>query len=200
MIGNDPEAPIFPQWLNRDFLQRAKLEARWKELCEHPVTPSQHPIVPNAHASLSLPHWTQMFEQENAGMTPYPLEVRYPFLDLRIVNYLLAIPPFPWFFEKMILREAMAGRIPERVRMRPKTPLQGDPVSAQAQKTGAGRLNQLGWSKDADRFIERSALVPLHGKMNAEQMRTNLRPYCLNIWLQSARRIRYNMHAEASNG
>jgi asparagine synthase (glutamine-hydrolysing) len=199
MMGTDPDTPVFPAWLNREFLDSAKLEARWRELCEHPVTPSEHPIVPNAHASLSLPHWTQMFEQENAGVTPYPLEVRYPFLDLRMVNYLLAIPPFPWFFEKMILREAMAERIPERIRMRRKTPLQGDPVSAQLQKSGAEGLNQMHWSRDSDRFIERSALMPVHGKMNAEQIRTNLRPYCLNIWLQSARRIRYNMHAEARN-
>ena len=141
-----------------------------------------------------------MFEQENAGMTPYPLEVRYPFLDLRIVNYILALPPFPWFFEKMLLREAMAERIPERVRMRPKTPLQGDPVSAQLQKTGAERLNQLHWSKDSDRFIKRSALVPPYGKMNAVEVCNNLRPYCLNNWLQLARRVRYNMHVEAGDG
>jgi asparagine synthase (glutamine-hydrolysing) len=200
IIGKDPDMPVFPPWLKREFLESAKLEERWKELCKHPVTPSAHPIVPNAHASFSLPHWTQMFEQENAGMTPYPLEMRYPFLDLKLVNFLMAIPPFPWFFEKTILREAMSDRIPERIRMRRKTPLQGDPVSAQLQKTGAEILKQMQWSKDSDRFIERSALVAPHGKMNAEQIRTHLRPYCLNIWLQSARRIRYNMHVEARNG
>ncbi len=140
-----------------------------------------------------------MFEQDNAGVTPYPLEVQYPFLDLRVVNYLLAIPPFPWFFEKMILREAMAECIPERVRMRPKTPLPGDPISAQLRKTGADRLNRMHWSKDTDAFIDRSALVPLHGKMNAEQARTHVRPHCLNIWLQSARRVRYKLLAEAGN-
>jgi asparagine synthase (glutamine-hydrolysing) len=140
-----------------------------------------------------------MFEHQNAGWTPYPLEVRYPFMDLRIVNYLLALPPFPWFFQKMLLREAIAERIPERVRMRPKTPLQGDPVSAQLKKTGTEGLNQMPWSKDSDCFIERSALGPVHDKMNAEQIRTHLRPYCLNNWLQSARRIRY-IHAEAGNG
>jgi asparagine synthase (glutamine-hydrolysing) len=200
IFGKDPDMPVFPPWLKQEFLDDARLEARWKELCEHPVTPGRHPIVPNAHASFSLPHWTQMFEQENAGMTPYPLEMRYPFLDLRMVNFLLAIPPFPWFFEKMILREAMTDRIPERIRMRRKTPLQGDPVSAQLQKTGAEILKQMQWGKDSDRFIKRSALVAPHGKMNAEQIRTHLRPYCLNIWLQSARRIRYNMHVEARNG
>jgi asparagine synthase (glutamine-hydrolysing) len=132
-------------------------------------------------------------------LTRDPLEVRYPFMDLRIVNYLLSLPPFPWFFEKMLLREAMAERIPERVRMRPKTPLRGDPVSAQLQKTGAERLNQMHWSKDSDRFIESSALVPPYGKMSAVEVSNNLRPYCLNTWLQSACRVRYNMHAEAGN-
>ena len=199
IIGKDADVPLFPEWLNREFLERANLKARWKEWGEHAKLVFEHPIHPKAHASLSLPQWTHMFEQDNAGVTPYPLEVWYPFLDLRIVNYLLAIPPFPWFFQKMILREAMAERIPERVRMRPKTPLQGDPVSAQLRKTGAERLSRMRWNKDTDRFIERSALAPLHGKMNAEQARTHLRPHCLNIWLQSARRLRYNWQAEVGN-
>ena len=200
LVGKDPDMPIYPRWLSGAFQEKANLEERWEQHSEHPMEPRTHPIVPNAHASLSLPHWTQMFEQENAGLTPYPLEMRYPFLDLRVVNYLLAIPPFPWFFEKMLLREAMAGRIPERIRVRPKTPLQGDPVSAQFMRTGLGRLSQMQWGKDCERFIERSALVAPHGKMNAEEIRIHLRPYCLNIWLQSAHRIRYNIHAEASNG
>jgi asparagine synthase (glutamine-hydrolysing) len=199
LIGKDPVLPVFPQWLAADFAQRMKLQERWEEWGKHPKLTLEHPIHPKAHASLSLPHWTQMFEQGNAGWTPYPLEVRYPFMDLRIVNYLLSLPPFPWFFEKMLLREAMAERIPERVRMRPKTPLQGDPVSAQLHKAGAEGLNKMHWSKDSDRFIEGSALVPLHGMMSAEQIRTLLRPYCLNIWLQSARRVGY-IHAEAGNG
>ncbi len=200
IIRKDPDLAVFPVWLNREFVRRANLKSRWKERLEHPVKTRAHPIVPKAHASLSLPIWTRMFEQENAGVTPYPLEVRYPFLDLRVVNYLLAIPPFPWFFEKMILREAMAGRIPERIRMRPKTPFEGDPVSAQLQKNGAERANQMPWSKDSDRFVDRTALTPLHDKMSIEKLRSQVRPFCLNVWLESARRVGYNKDAEAGNG
>jgi asparagine synthase (glutamine-hydrolysing) len=141
-----------------------------------------------------------MFEQENAGATNLPVETRYPFLDLRIVNYLLALPPFPWFFQKMLLREAMAGRLPERVRTRPKTPLQGDPLSEQLKRTGAERLKSLSWSADLDRYIDRSALIQPHGRMSPEQASVNSRPYSLNIWLQSARRVRYNIQVEAGNG
>jgi len=200
LVGKEPGAPVCPKWLAADFVERIKLQERWEEWGEHPNLPLEHPILPNAHASLSLPQWTYMFEQENAGVTQFPVETRYPFLDLRIVNYLLALPPFPWFFQKMLLREAMAGRIPETVRMRPKTPLQSDPPSEQFRRTGAERLKQMHWSKDSDRYIDRSALTPPHGKMNAEQMSNSLRPYCLNIWLHSARGVRYNIHAEAGNG
>ena len=81
-----------------------------------------------------------MFEQENAGASQFPVETRYPFLDLRIVNYLLALPPFPWFFQKMLLREAMTGRIPETVRMRPKTPVQSDILCEQFRRSGRQTL------------------------------------------------------------
>ena len=200
LIGKEPDQPVFPQWLDKDFARRLNLEERWKETRGLPMAPATHPIHPRGYASLSLPHWTHMFEQENPGVTLYPVEVRYPFLDLRIVNYLLGVPPFPWTFEKMLLREAMAGRLPERVRVRPKTPLQGDPLSAQFQRTGTAQLDQMPWSPYSSRYIDRSALPKLHGKMDSQQMSVNLRPYCLNIWLQSARRVRYKLHAEAGNG
>jgi asparagine synthase (glutamine-hydrolysing) len=200
LFGKEPDMPVFPEWLAADFAKRMKLEERWKEWGPHPNIPLEHPIHAKAHASLSLPQWTHMFESENAGATHFPLETRYPFLDLRIVSYLLALPPFPWFFQKMLLRESMAGRIPETVRMRPKTPVQSDPLAAQLQRTGAKRLEQMHWSKDLDRYIDRSELSLTRGKMNAEQISTKMRPHCLNIWLQSARGVRYRMHAEAGNG
>ena len=199
-LGRDADRPVFPNWLAPDFVRRVDLKARWKEGWEHPADRERHPIRPRAHASLSLPHWTHRFELENAGATHFPLETRYPFLDLRIVNYLLALPPFPWCFEKKLLREAMVGRLPESVRVRPKTPAQGDALSEQFKRTGADRLKQMSWNGDLDRFIDRIALAPPHAKMNAEQLCASLRPACLNIWLQSARRVRYNIHAEAANG
>jgi asparagine synthase (glutamine-hydrolysing) len=200
LVGREPDLPVFPKWLATDFAKRANLAERWKQWGEHPKMTFEHPIHPIAHASLSLPYWTQVFELENAGVSQQLLEVRYPFLDLRIVNYLLAIPPFPWFFRKALLREAMTGKIPERVRMRPKTPLPSDPLSARVAKTGTGAVNQIQWTKQSDRYIDRSAVAPPHGKMNPEEVCASFRPYCFNIWLQSASRVRYNKHVEASNG
>jgi asparagine synthase (glutamine-hydrolysing) len=200
LAGKDPYRSGFPQWLAPEFSRRANLEARWKEHTGIPKSWIKHPIHPRGHASLALPQWTHMFEQENAGATGHAIETRYPFLDLRVVNYLLALPPFPWFFGKLLLREAMAGRLPERVRVRPKTPLQGDPLSEQLKRAGAERLKSLSWSKELDSYIDRTALVQAHGKMSSEQARLTSRPYSLNNWLQSARRLRYKVYAESANG
>lgn len=200
LARRDPYQPVFPNWLAPELTSRLNLGARWKEGWELPKTWMTHPINPGGYASLALPQWTLMFEQENAGVTHYPVETRYPLLDLRIVNYLLALPTFPWFFQKTLLRVAMEGRLPERVRLRPKTPLQADPLSAQLQRTKAERFNQIPWCPLVDRYVDRSLLVQPHDKMNPEEVSTSIRPYCLNLWLQSARRFGWKIHAEAGNG
>src|SRR4029077_9736515 len=127
VLGKDHDVRGFPRWIAPDFSRRMSLEQRWKEAAA-PSASEKHRILPRAHASLDSPQWAYLFEHENPGVTRRPVEVRYPFLDLRIVEYLLALPPFPWFFEKALLREAMIGCLPESVRRRPKTPLAGDPL------------------------------------------------------------------------
>jgi asparagine synthase (glutamine-hydrolysing) len=200
LFGKDPDKPVYPPWLAPEFSHRAHLEERWREQAELPKAWKAHPIHPRGHGSLALPQWTMLFEQEAPGATGYPVETRYPFLDVRMVNFLLAIPPFPWSFKKTLLREAMAGRLPERVRTRPKTPLQGDPIQAQIEHTANEKLQAMPLSPELDLYIDRSAITLPHAKMNREQIGVHLRPYCFNIWLQSARRIRYNIRAEAGNG
>ena len=199
-VGKDPDRPIYPDWLAPDFSRRANLADRWKEQTELPKSWMSHPIHPRGHGSLALPLWTNMFELEDPGATGSPVETRYPFLDLRIVNFLLAIPPFPWFFQKTILREATVGQLPERVRTRPKTPLEGDPVSAQLRLSGTELFKEMYWSTYLDQYIVRSALVAPHVEMNREQLSLSLRPYHLNIWLQSALRVRYESGGETRNG
>jgi len=200
LAKKDPDQPLYPDWLAPEFSRRANLAERWKEQNDLPRTWSAHPIHPKGHGSLTLPLWTNMFELEDPGGTGWPVETRYPFLDLRIVNFLLAIPPFPWFFNKKLLRDAMMGRLPERVRTRPKTPLQGDPVSARLRVTGPNFLKEMSWSADLDRYIERSALMAPRVGMNQERLSVSLRPYCLNYWLQSGPRVRNKFNDEILNG
>ncbi|WP_250566037.1 asparagine synthase-related protein, partial [Adonisia turfae] len=40
--------------------------------------------------------------------------------DLRLVEFLMAIPPIPWLVDKRLLREMMYGKLPEAIRTRKK--------------------------------------------------------------------------------
>jgi asparagine synthase (glutamine-hydrolysing) len=196
LFGNTSGSDPFPPWIAPDFARRLNLKDRWRECSELRMPAASHAVRPKAHASLALPHWTSMFENENPGVTRYPVEVRYPFLDLRLVDYLLALPPFPWFFQKTLLREAMAGKLPERVRIRPKTPFQGDPLRAHFRGNQINWVNQTPLSEELDSYINRSALLRLHGNMAPEQIILGARPHCLNFWLQSSRSPRSTSRVE----
>jgi asparagine synthase (glutamine-hydrolysing) len=198
LVGKDPTAPVYPRWLVPEFSRRLNLQERAREWSELP-TSRPHPILPKAHASLSLPHWSAMFEQENPGVTRCPVEVRHPFLDLRVVNFLLALPPFPLFFEKQILREAVAGRLPETVRMRPKTPLAGSPLVAHLRQSQERWVDAVEWEADMDCYVDKSALMAFQNETPSDEAHAAVRPLCLNFWLQSARKVRYNLRAEVRN-
>ncbi len=199
VFGKDPKAPLFPRWLDPDFERRLDLRARWREWSELPAH-QPHPIRPKAHASLSIPHWAIMFEQESPGVTHCLVETRYPFLDLRVVDYLLALPPFPFCFGKRLLRDAMAGRLPENCRLRPKTAPAFDPlVRCLHQPKAVQLLDQVQWTADMDGYVKHPALKPSRLEDFPEQIALDLRPACLNFWLQSSRRVRYNKLAGVGN-
>ncbi len=195
----DHDAPKFPRWIAPDFSRRMSLEQRWKEAVS-PSPSEKHPILPRAHASLHSPAMGLSFRARKSGSNAPPGRSAIPFLDLRIVEYLLALPPFPWFFEKNLLREAMVGCLPESVRRRPKTPLAGDPLAEWLKRSESNLMAETPWREETNRYVTRSAIAPLNRAGENDELQAAVRPICLNFWLQSVRRVRYNLSAEARNG
>ena len=104
--------PACPSWLNSAFVERMDLRDRYEQLTASPPIDA-HPLRPEAYRRLTGPLWAWCLGWWDPGVTRVPLEARYPFLDVRLVSYLLAIPPLPWFVDKLLLREAMRGVLPE---------------------------------------------------------------------------------------
>jgi asparagine synthase (glutamine-hydrolysing) len=196
VFNKAPNGSDFPQWIDAVCARRMNLEDRYREVENswRDFRHSDHPLLPRGYLSLALPHWTRLFELSDAGVTRCPVEVLYPFLDLRVVNYLLALPPFPWFFEKRLLRAAMGDRLPQETLSRPKTPMSDDPLLSDPnfQSAAIRWENSVPWSEETRRFVDRSFLVLPKADDDSERARTNLRPYCLNFWLHSLRNGRYN--------
>jgi len=199
VFGRDPFAATFPAWIQPALVEKLGLKHRWKEQMNLRVQLA-HPVLPKAHACLSLRRWSRGFESADPGVTRCAVEMRHPFLDLRLVEFLLALPPFPWFFEKRLLRESLNGRVPEVVRTRPKSPLAGNPLTAHVKAAGAPWSRPEGWCDEMDRFVVRSAIPQITGESYPEEAGAAVRPICLNFWLRSMQRVRYILSREAANG
>src|SRR6185503_14012497 len=115
----------FPGGIDDEFARRTNLRERWKEFWENRVDDNKRPAAMRA---LNSKIWTSLFEGYDSGATGLDLDVRHPFLDVRLVEYLLAIPTEPWCVNKHILRRAMSDKLPAAVLNRPKTGLMGDPA------------------------------------------------------------------------
>jgi asparagine synthase (glutamine-hydrolysing) len=120
-----PQAAM-PPWLAPDFAGRCDLTGLFSDLNRF-----RKPIPclrSEAHRFVTRPIWPMLFERKDAGATGVPAQVRHPFFDLRVMRFLLSLPPIPWCVDKEILRRTLSGRLPEKIVRRPKAPLPGHPV------------------------------------------------------------------------
>ena len=179
-------APAFPVWLNEDFVGRAKLLERWRQVND---TPLIHPTRPQGYRSLTDPFWPDRFESYDPGVTYVPCEVKYPFFDIRMMTYLLAIPTVPWCTDKELIRKAMHGTLPEPVRRRPKTVLAGDPVLARMRQHEVEWMDSFEGTSELSKYVEREAVPSLLRDNNPDEVWRNVRPLCLNLWLLNRKHI-----------
>jgi len=146
----------FPDWINPSLAHRLDLKVRWKSSNSPNSTLNAHPIRPSGYKSFALPAWATMFEQSDCAWSRSPLEVRFPFMDLRLLQYMLRVPALPWCREKLILRLLIQGQMPEPIVRRAKTPLAIDPLEPRR-----GEFTQVKF-EDGDpicNYIDKTALA-----------------------------------------
>jgi asparagine synthase (glutamine-hydrolysing) len=142
-----PPAPRFPSWLAPRLIAALHLEDRWHAVMDEP--PSRHPVRPVAHSSFHAPVWQAVFDAMDPAYTRAPLEVRHPFLDIRLLRFLLRVPVVPWCRDKYLLRYAWRDVLPEAVRRRAKTPLNGCPHEEKVRREG---LPDIRWTERLDTY------------------------------------------------
>jgi asparagine synthase (glutamine-hydrolysing) len=174
----------FPTWLNNDFARRIGLVERWQQV--YADQPPAHPLRPHAFHALFAPSWDSLLTRFDAGVTLLPLEVRHPLIDVRMVDYLLDLPIIPWLLDKRILREAMIGILPDAVRLRPKSPLAGDP-GLQLRRTAKFKaIDEFPAVPEILSYVDRESIPRVTEALDSNQVWINVRPFSLNQWLANS--------------
>ncbi|MBS0517263.1 MAG: hypothetical protein JSR90_01155 [Proteobacteria bacterium] len=144
------DAPVaMPPWLSRDLVERCHLVERLRDLGGSGG--GVHPWHPRAMASFAHPIWASHFDDFRFLESLAPLVWRHPYLDLRVLTFLLSVPPVPWAWKKRLLRVAMRGRLPDEVVDREKSALPRGPHIAAIRHHG---LPDLARSDDLDPYVD----------------------------------------------
>ncbi len=112
-----PRTERAPLWIRRDVLARAG--------SREPPRAAPHATRPDAVRYLSDPLWQGVLESAQRAYTGVPLEIVWPLLDVRVIEFVFSVPPVPWCQHKELLRRAFRDDLPEEVLSRRKAPLRG---------------------------------------------------------------------------
>ena len=86
---------------------------------------------PSALKSFRGAQWPYMLEALDSDYAGSAIDWRHPYLDLRVLEFMLRTPPIPWGRRKRLIRSAMQGRLPQAILARDKTPLHHDLLADQ---------------------------------------------------------------------
>jgi asparagine synthase (glutamine-hydrolysing) len=189
-IGQKEKPLSFPAWLNPSIEARLQLRARWQEF----LYPTQliHPLRPEGYASFHIALWQDMFEWHDAGRTRSCYEVRHPFVDLRVLRFLLAVPALPWCRAKFLVRCSMQGILPQPVLRRLKSGLPCATIMERVRSVGLAPFVPAPGLKsyvDPDR-------VPASTSNEMWEFGGDLRVRALSLWLQNYIPMRHNCRVE----
>ena len=160
-------------WLDESFAKRTHLLERWERPSVNQASP-ENPI------------WTALFEGYDPGSTKLNLDVRHPFIDVRLVEFLASIPVHPWRTNKHILRLAMKDKLPAAVLDRRKTPLSGDPALQLIRRASVICFDSFEVSPQLRAFVNLNRRRSLADEETSEALWANLRIFALNYWLMNS--------------
>jgi asparagine synthase (glutamine-hydrolysing) len=121
LLGRAAPVDEIPEWIRRDFVERTGM----RERLSSNYVPARHPRgaawMELYDQITHIPVWCKATQWYYANASPFGIEARHPFLDRRVAEFLLAIPARqrsqPGCY-KPLLRRAMQGVLPDRVRLR----------------------------------------------------------------------------------
>jgi asparagine synthase (glutamine-hydrolysing) len=188
-----PTFPSYPGWINQDLESRLSLRARWENF-NNPSASNVHADRPRNHSLVyTHPEFWEMFRGYDAEALQAPVEVRFPFLDLRLLRFFLSVPPIPWYHSKYLLRRAMKGKLPPAVLRRAK---ETTDTSLIMERTERGRQPLANTAPELHSYVDVEKL-PITAPDNMWTAGSILLARLFNRWLQNSYGNAYNVDGEA---
>ena len=176
-LSDDPWTEEFPTHLRPELVKALKLTERWRE--GNSLRRSAHPTRPVGHAMMSSALWQGLFESLDMAYTGTLLEVRHPYVDIRLLRFMLRLPAMPWCRRKYILRRAGRPLLPRMIIERDKTPLAALPDAQQARRLGPPPVYP---SPQLRRYTTIEQLEDVHEGVTAQ---THFRLAAISHWLHT---------------
>jgi len=169
-----------PAWLRHDVLDN-RTSRGGVQSHKINISDNSHPWHPIAVASFRSPAWQDYFDSFDAGFGSRLIEAVHPYLDVRMLQFLLSVPVVPWCRDKLLVRESMRGMLPELVLARKKTTLADDPwVKAMVRHP----FPPISTTPELSRYVDMSK-IPSRWAADVQQNRLMRRFFALQHWLAS---------------
>ena len=174
----------YPVWIGEQFERELQLKQRWREVVDGGARADRSLRV-NANWEFGTPPEISFFEWLDTGVSRLQSEFRLPYLELRLFQFLLALPPYPWCCYKAIVRLAMRSRLPRAVVERPKTNLPANPLYL-LMSGDLEPMAQVAAMPELQRFVDTAKLLQIGSTSPLGwQAPVNLRLQSLGYWLRS---------------
>jgi asparagine synthase (glutamine-hydrolysing) len=112
----DPFEGLSIEWLNQDFRARSGIDDRARHFVTHRLDFDS--VRSLQRSLLSSQRLTSALETTNHFAAAHGLDVAHPFMDLRLVEYCLGLPPDQSLdsgWTRIVMRRAMKGIVPDSV-------------------------------------------------------------------------------------
>jgi asparagine synthase (glutamine-hydrolysing) len=178
--GHQPGyARLFPEWLDTDLEHKYRFRDAFEANPLPVLTGPTNPHHPTLHFWSTLKDNATIW---NGHWFDAPVESLDPLGDYRLFHFYLSLHALPWFANKLLLREAMRGLLPDQIRLRPRHEVDGHHPpflrDKRAQWVDSWAGNEL-----LRPYLRRDAVPKLCGvPVPAHASRVHLRPLWLKLW------------------
>ena len=174
--------------LHPEFVQKHDLQARFKSM-QPAISLFDRTAAYQQYRDLTSGRNTATFETIDLIDAAFGIEPRHPFTDVRLVEFVLAIPASQQLadgYTRSIMRRALGDLLPEKIQWRPWKAMPGEAVN-NALQNDQERLQQLVECPDnVTKYLDPQALNEVYDRYlnDGSDRRSLIKALSLSAWLE----------------